>query len=145
MKKRIIKKQKKNGLSRNSLVRINKDIKQEISRVDRCLCFQEKELDRAEKEIKESKESYEDFKNCTARKMESQMKIIEKLKQTIEEGMNKRFYERIQAEKLKEELHSGIKTLQDENAALKIELLTIRQKEESSGAIKKTMRKVFNL
>lgn len=152
MKKRIIKKQKKNGLSRNSLVRKNKELRQEISRVDRCLCFQEKEIEELEAAYSQLAETYREVLNKSVKKAEiltnkiqSREKINEDLKKTIEGMIKTRYDERAAETRLKQELDDEIRELQEENSEMRAELLRIREKEENSGIVQKMMRRAFNL
>lgn len=152
MKKRIIKKHMKNGLSRNSLERENRELKTKIGWDESTINYQDKEIENLEKEYKRLAETYRETLNESVKrtdmlikKIERRQKINEGLKNTIEDMIKTRYDERAAEARLKHELDEEIRELQEENSEMRAELLRIREKEENSGIVQKMMRRAFNL
>ena len=152
MNKRIIKKQRQGGLSRNRLERENRELKTKIGWDERTINYQDKEIEELEAAYSQLAETYREILNKSVKKaeiltnkIESRQKINEGLKNTIEDMIKTRYDERAAEARLKHELDEEIRELQEENSEMKAELLRIREKEENSGAIQKFMKKAFNL
>lgn len=152
MNKRITKKHMKNGLSRNRLERINRELEREIYWEKYTIDTLDREIDDMEIEYSQLAELYRKeintyVKNAESltKKIEHREKINEGLKNTIQNLMQTRHDEREAETKLVQQLDEEIKCLNEINKAMNIEIFEIRQKEEQSGAIKKAMRRVFNL
>lgn len=152
MNKRIIKKHMKNGLSRNRLERINRELEREIYWKKYTIDTLDREIEDMETEYSQLAELYRKEINTyvkstesLTKKIENREKINEGLKNTIEDMMKTRYEEREVESKLIQQLDEEIKCLYEINKAMNIEIFEIRQKEEQSGAIKKAMRRVFNL
>ena len=150
--KRIIKKQRQGGLSRNRLERENRELKTKIGWDERTINYQDKEIENLEKEYKQLAETYRETLNESVKrtdilikKIESRQKINEGLKNTIEDMIKTRYDERAAEARLKHELDEEIRDLQEENSEMKAEILRIREKEENSGIVQKMMRRAFNL
>ena len=150
--KRIIKKQRQGGLSRNRLERENRELKTKIGWDERTINYQDKEIENLEKEYKQLAETYRETLNESVKrtdilikKIESRQKINEGLKNTIEDMIKTRYDERAAEARLKHELDEEIRELQEENSEMRAELLRIREKEENIGAIQKFMKKAFNI
>lgn len=150
--KRIIKKQRQGGLSRNRLERENRELKTKIGWDERTINYQDKEIENLEREYKQLAETYRETLNESVKrtdilikKIESRQKINEGLKNTIEDMIKTRYDERAAEARLKHELDEEIRELQEENSEMRAELLRIREKEENSGIVQKMMRKAFNL
>ena len=150
--KRIIKKQRQGGLSRNRLERENRELKTKIGWDERTINYQDKEIENLEKEYKQLAETYRETLNESVKrtdilikKIESRQKINEGLKNTIEDMIKTRYDERAAEARLKHELDEEIRELQEENSEMRAELLRIREKEENSGIVQKMMRRAFNL
>ena len=149
--KRIIKKQRQGGLSRNRLERENRELKTKIGWDERTINYQDKEIENLEREYKQLAETYRETLNESVKrtdtlikKIESRQKINEGLKNTIEDMIKTRYDERAAEARLKHELDEEIRELQEENSEMRAELLRIREKEENIGAIQKFMKKAFN-
>ena len=145
MKKRIIKKHMKNGLSRNSLERLNREYKSRINWLERSSDSYEKQVDDMMTDYIQLTQTYREDMSYYIEKVKSREKINDGLKNTIEKLMQERYDEREAATRLMQELDQEIRDLQEENSEMKAELLRIREKEENSGAIQKFMKKAFNL
>ena len=152
MNKRIIKKQRQGGLSRNKLERENRELKTKIGWDERTINYQDKEIENLEREYKQLAETYRETLNESVKrtdilikKIESRQKINEGLKNTIEDMIKTRYDERAAEARLKHELDEEIRELQEENSEMRAELLRIREKEENSGIVQKMMRRAFNL
>ena len=152
MNKRIIKKQRQGGLSRNRLERENRELKTKIGWDERTINYQDKEIENLEREYKQLAETYRETLNESVKrtdilikKIESRQKINEGLKNTIEDMIKTRYDERAAEARLKHELDEEIRELQEENSEMRAELLRIREKEENSGIVQKMMRRAFNL
>ena len=152
MNKRIIKKQRQGGLSRNRLERENRELKTKIGWDERTINYQDKEIENLEREYKQLAETYRETLNESVKrtdilikKIESRQKINEGLKNTIEDMIKTRYDERTAEARLKHELDEEIRELQEENSEMRAELLRIREKEENSGIVQKMMRRAFNL
>lgn len=152
MNKRIIKKQRQGGLSRNRLERENRELKTKIGWDERTINYQDKEIENLEREYKQLAETYRETLNESVKKtdtlikkIESRQKINEGLKNTIEDMIKTRYDERAAEARLKHELDEEIRELQEENSEMRAELLRIREKEENIGAIQKFMKKAFNI
>ena len=150
--KRIIKKQRQGGLSRNRLERENRELKTKIGWDERTINYQDKEIENLEKEYKQLAETYRETLNESVKrtdilikKIESRQRINEGLKNTIEDMIKTRYDERAAEARLKHELDEEIRELQEENSEMRAELLRIREKEENSGIVQKMMRRAFNL
>lgn len=150
--KRIIKKQRQGGLSRNRLERENRELKTKIGWDERTINYQDKEIENLEREYKQLAETYRETLNESVKrtdilikKIESRQKINEGLKNTIEDMIKTRYDERAAEARLKHELDEEIRELQEENSEMRAELLRIREKEENSGIVQKMMRRAFNL
>ena len=150
--KRIIKKQRQGGLSRNRLERENRELKTKIGWDESTINYQDKEIENLEKEYKQLAETYRETLNESVKrtdilikKIESRQKINEGLKNTIEDMIKTRYDERAAEARLKHELDEEIRDLQEENSEMKAEILRIREKEENSGIVQKMMRRAFNL
>ena len=150
--KRIIKKQRQGGLSRNRLERENRELKTKIGWDERTINYQDKEIENLEREYKQLAETYRETLNESVKrtdilikKIESRQKINEGLKNTIEDMIKTRYDERAAEARLKHELDEEIRDLQEENSEMRAELLRIREKEENIGAIQKFMKKAFNI
>ncbi len=150
--KRIIKKQRQGGLSRNRLERENRELKTKIGWDERTINYQDKEIENLEREYKQLAETYRETLNESVKrtdilikKIESRQKINEGLKNTIEDMIKIRYDERAAEARLKHELDEEIRELQEENSEMRAELLRIREKEENSGIVQKMMRRAFNL
>lgn len=150
--KRIIKKQRQGGLSRNRLERENRELKTKIGWDERTINYQDKEIENLEREYKQLAETYRETLNESVKKtdtlikkIESRQKINEGLKNTIEDMIKTRYDERAAEARLKHELDEEIRELQEENSEMRAELLRIREKEENIGAIQKFMKKAFNI
>lgn len=152
MKKRIIKKQRQGGLSRNRLERENRELKTKIGWDERTINFQDKEIEELEAAYSQLAETYRKVLNKSVKKaeiltkeIESRQKINECRKNTIEDMIKTRHDERAAEARLKHELDEEIRELQEENSEMRAELLRIREKEENSGIVQKMMRRAFNL
>ena len=152
MNKRIIKKQRQGGLSRNRLERENRELKTKIGWDERTINYQDKEIENLEREYKQLAETYRETLNESVKrtdilikKIESRQKINEGLKNTIEDMIKTRYDERTAEARLKHELDEEIRELQEENSEMRADLLRIREKEENIGAIQKFMKKAFNI
>ena len=145
MKKRIIKKHMKNGLSRNSLERLNKQYERKINWLERGIDLWTEEVDKITTEYNQLSATYREDMSYYIEKIKNREKINEGLKTTIEKLMQERYDERASETRLMQELDKEIRNLQEENSEMRAELLRIREKEESSGAIQKFMRRAFNL
>ena len=150
--KRIIKKQRQGGLSRNRLERENRELKTKIGWDERIINYQDSEIEDLEREYKQLAETYRETLNESVKrtdtlikKIESRQKINEGLKNTIEDMIKTRYDERAAEARLKHELDEEIRELQEENSEMRAELLRIREKEENIGAIQKFMKKAFNI
>ena len=150
--KRIIKKQRQGGLSRNRLERENRELKTKIGWDERTINYQDKEIEELEAAYSQLAETYREILNKSVKKaeiltnkIESRQRINEGLKNTIEDMIKTRYDERAAEARLKHELDEEIRELQEENSEMRAELLRIREKEENSGAIQKFMKKAFNL
>lgn len=150
--KRIIKKQRQGGLSRNKLERENRELKTKIGWDERTINCQDKEIENLEREYKQLAETYRETLNESVKrtdilikKIESRQKINEGLKNTIEDMIKIRYDERAAEARLKHEFDEEIRELQEENSEMRAELLRIREKEENSGIVQKMMRRAFNL
>ena len=152
MNKRIIKKQRQGGLSRNRLERENRELKTKIGWDERTINYQDKEIEELEAAYSQLAETYREILNKSVKKaeiltnkIESRQKINEGLKNTIEDMIKTRYDERAAEARLKHELDEEIRELQEENSEMRAELLRIREKEENSGIVQKMMRRAFNL
>lgn len=152
MNKRIIKKHMKNGLSRNRLERINRELERElywgkytIDTLDREIEDMEIEYSQLAELYRKEINTYVKSTESLTKKIENREKINEGLKNTIEDMMKTRYDEREVESKLIQQLDEEIKCLNEINKAMNIEIFEIRQKEEQSGAIQKLMRRAFNL
>lgn len=152
MNKRIIKKHMKNGLSRNRLERINRELERElywgkytIDTLDREIEDMEIEYSQLAELYRKEINTYVKSTESLTKKIENREKINEGLKNTIEDMMKTRYDEREVESKLIQQLDEEIKCLYEINKAMNIEIFKIRQKEEQSGAIQKLMRRAFNL
>ena len=152
MKKRIIKKHMKNGLSRNRLEKENRELKIKIGWDERIINYQDKEIEELEAAYSQLAETYREILNKSVKKaeiltnkIESRQRINEGLKNTIEDMIKTRYDERTAEARLKHELDEEIRELQEENSEMRAELLRIREKEENSGIVQKMMRRAFNL
>ena len=152
MNKRIIKKQRQGGLSRNRLERENRELKTKIGWDERTINYQDKEIEELEAAYSQLAETYREILNKSVKKaeiltnkIESRQRINEGLKNTIEDMIKTRYDERAAEARLKHELDEEIRELQEENSEMRAELLRIREKEENSGAIQKFMKRAFNL
>ena len=152
MNKRIIKKQRQGGLSRNRLERENRELKIKIGWDERIINYQDSGIEDLEREYKQLAETYRETLNESVKrtdilikKIESRQKINEGLKNTIEDMIKIRYDERAAEARLKHELDEEIRELQEENSEMRAELLRIREKEENSGIVQKMMRRAFNL
>lgn len=150
--KRIIKKQRQGGLSRNRLERENRELKTKIGWDERTINYQDKEIEELEAAYSQLAETYREILNKSVKKaeiltnkIESRQRINEGLKNTIEDMIKTRYDERAAEARLKHELDEEIRELQEENSEMRAELLRIREKEENSGAIQKFMKRAFNL
>ena len=150
--KRIIKKQRQGGLSRNRLERENRELKTKIGWDERTINYQDKEIEELEAAYSQLAETYREILNKSVKKaeiltnkIESRQKINEGLKNTIEDMIKTRYDERAAEARLKHELDEEIRELQEENSEMRAELLRIREKEENSGIVQKMMRRAFNL
>lgn len=152
MNKRIIKKQRQGGLSRNRLERENRELKTKIGWDERTINYQDKEIEELEAAYSQLAETYREILNKSVKKaeiltnkIESRQRINEGLKNTIEDMIKTRYDERAAEARLKHELDEEIRELQEENSEMRAELLRIREKEENSGIVQKMMRRAFNL
>lgn len=152
MNKRIIKKHMKNGSSRNKLEKINRELERElywgkytIDTLDREIEDMEIEYSQLAELYRKEINTYVKSTESLTKKVDNREKINEGLKNTIEDMMKTRYEEREVESKLIQQLDEEIKCLYEINKAMNIEIFKIRQKEEQSGAIKKAMRRVFNL
>ena len=152
MNKRIIKKQRQGGLSRNRLERENRELKTKIGWDERTINYQDKEIEELEAAYSQLAETYREILNKSVKKaeiltnkIESRQRINEGLKNTIEDMIKTRYDERTAEARLKHELDEEIRELQEENSEMRAELLRIREKEENSGIVQKMMRRAFNL
>ena len=145
MKKRIIKKHMKNGLSRNSLERLNKQYKRKINWLERGIDLWTEEVDKITTEYNQLSATYREDMSYYIEKIKNREKINEGLKTTIEKLMQERYDERASETRLMQELDEEIRSLQEENSEMRAELLRIREKEENSGIVQKMMRRAFNL
>ena len=152
MNKRIIKKQRQGGLSRNRLERENRELKTKIGWDERTINYQDKEIEELEAAYSQLAETYREILNKSVKKaeiltnkIESRQRINEGLKNTIEDMIKTRYDERAAEARLKHELDEEIRDLQEENSEMKAEILRIREKEENSGIVQKMMRRAFNL
>ena len=150
--KRIIKKQRQGGLSRNRLERENRELKTKIGWDERTINYQDKEIEELEAAYSQLAETYREILNKSVKKaeiltnkIESRQRINEGLKNTIEDMIKTRYDERAAEARLKHELDEEIRELQEENSEMRAELLRIREKEENSGIVQKMMRRAFNL
>ena len=145
MKKRIIKKHMKNGLSRNSLERLNREYESRINWLERSSDSYEKQVDDMMTDYIQLTQTYREDMSYYIEKLKSREKINDGLKNTIEKLMQERYDEREASTRLMQELDQEIRELQEENSEMRAELLRIREKEENSGIVQKMMRKAFNL
>lgn len=152
MNKRIIKKQRQGGLSRNRLERENRELKTKIVWDESTINFQDKEIEELEAAYSQLAETYREVLNKSVKKaeiltkkIESRQRINEGLKNTIEDMIKNRYDERAAEARLKYELDEEIRELQEENSEMRAELLRIREKAENGGIVQKMMRRAFNL
>ena len=135
----------KNGLSRNSLERLNREYKSRINWLERSSDSYEKQVDNMMTDYIQLTQTYREDMSYYIEKLKSREKINDSLKNTIEKLMQERYDEREASTRLMQELDQEIRDLQEENSEMKAELLRIREKEENIGAIQKFMKKAFNL
>ena len=135
----------KNGLSRNSLERLNREYKSRINWLERSSDSYEKQVDDMMTDYIQLTQTYREDMSYYIEKVKSREKINDGLKNTIEKLMQERYDEREASTRLMQELDQEIRDLQEENSEMKAELLRIREKEENSGAIQKFMKRAFNL
>lgn len=135
----------KNGLSRNSLERLNREYKSRINWLERSSDSYEKQVDDMMTDYIQLTQTYREDMSYYIEKVKSREKINDGLKNTIEKLMQERYDEREASTRLMQELDQEIRDLQEENGEMKAELLRIREKEENSGAIQKFMKRAFNL
>lgn len=135
----------KNGLSRNSLERLNREYESRINWLERSSDSYEKQVDNMMTDYIQLTQTYREDMSYYIEKLKSREKINDGLKNTIEKLMQERYDEREASTRLMQELDQEIRELQEENSEMKAELLRIREKEENSGAIQKFMKRAFNL
>lgn len=135
----------KNGLSRNSLERLNREYESRINWLERSSDSYEKQVDDMMTDYIQLTQTYREDMSYYMEKLKSREKINDGLKNTIEKLMQERYDEREASTRLMQELDQEIRELQEENSEMKAELLRIREKEENSGAIQKFMKRAFNL
>ena len=135
----------KNGLSRNSLERLNREYESRINWLERSSDSYEKQVDDMMTDYIQLTQTYREDMSYYIEKVKSREKINDGLKNTIEKLMQERYDEREASTRLMQELDQEIRELQEENSEMKAELLRIREKEENSGIVQKMMRRAFNL
>ena len=135
----------KNGLSRNSLERLNREYESRINWLERSSDSYEKQVDDMMTDYIQLTQTYREDMSYYIEKVKSREKINDGLKNTIEKLMQERYDEREASTRLMQELDQEIRELQEENSEMRAELLRIREKEENSGAIQKFMKRAFNL
>ena len=135
----------KNGLSRNSLERLNREYESRINWLERSSDSYEKQVDNMMTDYIQLTQTYIEDMSYYIEKVKSREKINDGLKNTIEKLMQERYDEREASTRLMQELDQEIRELQEENSEMRAELLRIREKEENSGIVQKMMRRAFNL
>ena len=135
----------KNGLSRNSLERLNREYESRINWLERSSDSYEKQVDDMMTDYIQLTQTYREDMSYYIEKLKSREKINDSLKNTIEKLMQERYDEREASTRLMQELDQEIRELQEENSEMRAELLRIREKEENSGIVQKMMRRAFNL
>ena len=111
MKKRIIKKHMKNGLSRNSLERLNREYKSRINWLERSSDSYEKQVDDMMTDYIQLTQTYREDMSYYIEKVKSREKINDGLKNTIEKLMQERYDEREASTRLMQELDQEIREL----------------------------------